>query len=148
MGSVNCEGYGYNDIPENAVGYNQTGYRGEYYLLEPREVRQTLWTPNRLRYEVNVSGPSSLVVNQKLLSRMAPQQRQWRALLQKWTNRSTYSAGAKSNRAGVRAGAHPVSIRTHNRRASGVHPDLANRTANQCARTSRHESRSGLAKSG
>ena len=64
MGSVNCQGYGYSDIPESALGYNQTGYRGEYYLLEPGEVRQTLWTPNRLRYEVNVSGPSSLVVNQ------------------------------------------------------------------------------------
>lgn len=64
LGSVNCKGYGYNDIPENPLGCNQTGYRGEYYLLGPGEVSQTLWTPNRLRYEVNVSAPSSLVVNQ------------------------------------------------------------------------------------
>jgi hypothetical protein len=64
MGSVNCQGYGYNDIPENPLGYNQTGYRGEYYLLGPGQVNQTLWTPNRLRYEVSVSVPSSLVVNQ------------------------------------------------------------------------------------
>jgi hypothetical protein len=64
MGSVNCQGYGYNDIPENPLGYNQTGYRGENYLLGPGEVNQILWTPNRLRYEVNVSVPSSLVINQ------------------------------------------------------------------------------------
>ena len=64
LGSVNCQGYGYNDIPQNPLGYNQTGYRGEYYLLGPGEVSQTLWTPNRLSYEVNVSAPTSLVINQ------------------------------------------------------------------------------------
>jgi hypothetical protein len=64
MGSVHCKGYGYAAIPENPLGYNQTGYRGEYYLLGPGEVVETLWTPNRLVYEVNVSVPSSLVVNQ------------------------------------------------------------------------------------
>jgi len=64
MGSVNCQGYGYNDIPEDALGYNQTGYRGEYYLLGAGTVSQTLWTPNRLRYEVNVPAAASLVVNQ------------------------------------------------------------------------------------
>jgi hypothetical protein len=66
MGSVNCQGYGYNDIPQNALGYNQTGYRGEYYLLGPGTVDQTLWTPNRLRYEVNSAAPNTLVVNQNL----------------------------------------------------------------------------------
>src|SRR6266481_5267690 len=70
---------------------------------------------------------------------MAPQQRQWRGLLQKWTNRSTYSAGAESNRAGVRAGAHPVSIRTHSRRASGVDPDLANGSAKLSGREERRQ---------
>jgi len=64
MGSVNCQGYGYNDITEDALGYNQTGYRGEYYLLGAGTVSQTLWTPNRLRYEVNVPAAASLVVNQ------------------------------------------------------------------------------------
>jgi hypothetical protein len=66
MGSVNCQGYGYNDIPENPLGYNQTGYRGEYYLLGPGTVDQTLWTPNRLRYEVNAPTATRLVVNQNL----------------------------------------------------------------------------------
>lgn len=66
LGSVNCQGYGYNDIPENPLGYNQTGYRGEYYLLGPGTVAQTLWTPNRLRYELNTSAPNTLVVNQNL----------------------------------------------------------------------------------
>lgn len=64
MGSVNCQGYGYCDIPENPLGYNQPGYRGEYYLLDAGTVSQTLWTPNRLRYEVNVQAATSLVVNQ------------------------------------------------------------------------------------
>ena len=64
MGSVNCQGYGYNDIPQDALGYNQTGYRGECYLLGAGTVSQTLWTPNRLRYEINVTAPTSLVVNQ------------------------------------------------------------------------------------
>lgn len=64
MGSVNCQGYGYNAIPEDAVGYNQPGYRGEYYLLGVGTVRQTLWTPNRLRYEVDVPAATSLIVNQ------------------------------------------------------------------------------------
>ena len=66
MGSVNCQGYGYNDIPENPLGYNQTGYRGEYYLLGAGTVTQTLWTPNRLRYEVNTSAATTLVVNQNI----------------------------------------------------------------------------------
>jgi hypothetical protein len=64
MGSVNCQGYGYNDIPEKALGYNQTGYRGEYYLLGTGTVSQTMWTPNRLGYELDVPAPTSLVVNQ------------------------------------------------------------------------------------
>jgi hypothetical protein len=64
MGSVNCQGFGYNDIPEDALGYNQAGYRGEYYLLGAGMVSQTLWTPNRLVYEVNVPAATSLVVNQ------------------------------------------------------------------------------------
>ncbi|MGA9722941.1 MAG: hypothetical protein WBQ86_10820 [Candidatus Binatus sp.] len=66
MGSVNCQGYGYNDIPENPLGYNQAGYRGEYYLLGPGTVDQTLWTPNHLRYDVNAPGATELVVNQNL----------------------------------------------------------------------------------
>lgn len=64
IGSVNCQGYGYNAIPEDAVGYNQPGYRGEYYLLGTGMVSETLWTPNRLGYELNVPVTTWLVVNQ------------------------------------------------------------------------------------
>ncbi len=64
MGSVNCQGFGYNNIPEKPLGYNQVGYRGEYYLLGAGTVSQSLWTPNRLRYEVNAGAATSLVVNQ------------------------------------------------------------------------------------
>lgn len=64
MGSVNCQGYGYCDVPEGPLGYNQAGYRGEYYLLGAGTVSQTLWTPNRLGYEVNVPSATSLIVNQ------------------------------------------------------------------------------------
>ncbi|HYB90296.1 MAG TPA: hypothetical protein VEC38_04545 [Candidatus Binataceae bacterium] len=64
MGSVNCQGYGYNDIPEAALGYNQPGYRGEYYLSGAGSVTQTLWTPNRLEYDADAPAPVTLVVNQ------------------------------------------------------------------------------------
>ena len=64
MASVNCQGYGYNDIPENPRGYNQSGYRGEYYLLAGGTARETLWTPNRLRYDVDLPGPTALIINQ------------------------------------------------------------------------------------
>ena len=64
MGSVNCQGYGYNDIPENARGYNEQGYKGEYYLLGAGRVSQPRWTPNRLSYDVDAAAPATLVINQ------------------------------------------------------------------------------------
>src|SRR5579864_2349 len=70
---------------------------------------------------------------------MAPPQRQRRALLAEWTNRSTHSAGPESNRVGVRAGAHPVSIRTHNGRAGGIDPDLAEGSAKLGGRDDRRQ---------
>ena len=48
------------------LGYNEPGYRGEYYLLDAGEVIQKLWTPNRLSYEVNAAEPTSLIVNQTM----------------------------------------------------------------------------------
>jgi len=68
MGSVSCGYIGYHvDAPKGSVlGYNEEGYRGEYYLLDAGNVTETLWTPNRLSYEVNASEPTSLVVNQML----------------------------------------------------------------------------------
>ena len=48
------------------LGYNEQGYRGDYYLLDAGKVTETLWTPNRLSYEVNASEPTSLVINQTM----------------------------------------------------------------------------------
>jgi hypothetical protein len=67
MGSINCGDIGYHVQPKDTViGSNEKGYRGECYLLGGGKVTQTLWTPNRLSYEVNASEPTSLVVNQLL----------------------------------------------------------------------------------
>lgn len=68
MGSVNCGNIGYHIEPAKGtvLGYNDTGYRGEYYLLGAGNVNETLWTPNQMNYEVNASEPTSLVVNQIL----------------------------------------------------------------------------------
>ena len=66
MGSTNCGGVGYT-VPRGAVlGYNEQGYRGDYYLLDAGNVTETLWTPNRLSYEVNANEPTSLVINQTM----------------------------------------------------------------------------------
>ena len=66
MGSTNCGGVGY-QVPRGAVlGYNEPGYRGDYYLLGAGDATETLWTPNRLSYEVDVAEPTSLVVNQTM----------------------------------------------------------------------------------
>ncbi len=64
MGSVNCQGYGYNSIPTTARAINQPGYRGEFYLTGPGQVSQTRWSPNVLAFEVDAPAPTVLVVNQ------------------------------------------------------------------------------------
>jgi hypothetical protein len=66
MGSVNCGDIGYHIRPpkDTVLGWNQKGYRGEYYLLDAGDVTETLWTPNRMSYEVKVPSPTSLVINQ------------------------------------------------------------------------------------
>jgi hypothetical protein len=66
LGSTNCGGVGYT-VPRGAVlGYNEKGYRGDYYLLDAGSVTETLWTPNRLSYAVSANEPTSLVVNQTM----------------------------------------------------------------------------------
>jgi hypothetical protein len=66
MGSTNCGGVGYT-VPRGAVlGYNEQGYRGDYYLLDSGTVNETFWTPNRLSYELNAHEPTSLVINQAM----------------------------------------------------------------------------------
>jgi len=66
MGSLKCGGIGYQvDLPKDSViGFNEKKYRGESYLLGAGKVTCSLWTPNRLRYEVDIPGTTSLVVNQ------------------------------------------------------------------------------------
>jgi hypothetical protein len=67
MGSANCQGYGYNSIPTTVTARNSPAdisYRGEYYLLGSGRVFQTRWTPNELSYDVYVSAPTVLVINQ------------------------------------------------------------------------------------
>jgi hypothetical protein len=66
FGSTNCGGVGYTVLRGGVLGYNEKQYRGEYYLLDTGSVSETLWTPNRLGYEVSASEPTSLVVNQTL----------------------------------------------------------------------------------
>jgi hypothetical protein len=68
MGSVNCGYIGYHNQPVKGTvtGFNEEGYRGEYYLLGAGTVTQTRWSPNRLSYEVNASEPTSVVINQIL----------------------------------------------------------------------------------
>ncbi len=66
LGSTNCGGVGYTVPRGNVRGYNEQGYRGEYYLLDAGSVTQTRWTPNRLSYEVNAAEPTSIVINQTM----------------------------------------------------------------------------------
>jgi hypothetical protein len=66
LGSTNCGGVGYTVPKGGVLGYNEQGYRGGYYLLDAGKATETLWTPNRLSYEVNAAEPTSLVVNQTL----------------------------------------------------------------------------------
>ncbi len=66
LGSTDCGGVGYTVPKGSVLGYNEKGYRGEYYLLGAGSVTETLWTPNRMSYEVNASEPTSLVVNQSM----------------------------------------------------------------------------------
>jgi uncharacterized membrane protein YfhO len=66
MGSTNCGGVGYQVSRGSVLGYNETFYRGDYYLLDAGHVSEIRWTPNRMTYEVSASEPTSLVINQTL----------------------------------------------------------------------------------
>lgn len=66
MGALNCEGVGYLVPRGNVRGYNEAGYRGEAYLLGAGQLKQTLWTPNRLAFDVSAPAATSLVINQNL----------------------------------------------------------------------------------
>jgi len=62
LGAVNCMSP--IDERRRPIGYNQYDYRGEQYLTGQGEVTLTMWTPNRLEYEVNAVGPTRLVINE------------------------------------------------------------------------------------
>ena len=64
MGSVNCRAFGYWVPNDGVLGYNQKGYRGEYYLLGAGSLTQTQWSPNRLSFDVTADAPTTLVINQ------------------------------------------------------------------------------------
>jgi hypothetical protein len=65
MGSINCQGFGYNVPPNNMLfGYNQEGYRGEFFMSGPGTLNQTQWTPNRLSFDVSAQAPTMLEINQ------------------------------------------------------------------------------------
>jgi hypothetical protein len=66
LGAANCYCCGYYIHGGKVIGYNQPGYRGEYYLLGSGQVQQIQWTPNRLTYDVNVPAATSLVINQNI----------------------------------------------------------------------------------
>jgi hypothetical protein len=66
MGSPACGGVGYQVSRGHVLGYNEKGYRGEYYLLGAGKVTQIRWTPNRMSYEVDAPEPTSLVINQTM----------------------------------------------------------------------------------
>jgi hypothetical protein len=65
MGSLNCQGFGYNVPPNNMLfAYNQNGYRGEYFMSGDGTLEQTEWTPNRLSFDISPTAPTTLVINQ------------------------------------------------------------------------------------
>ncbi len=64
MGSVNCQGFGYNVPPNKFIlGYNQKGYLGEYYMSDGT-VAQKKWSPNRLSFDISATAATTLVINQ------------------------------------------------------------------------------------
>jgi hypothetical protein len=67
VGAVNC--YETAFVPRKAIPSTSPEYRGEAFLAEGGGVVATTdWSPNRLRYTVNVWGPGVLVVNQNYAS--------------------------------------------------------------------------------
>ncbi len=66
LGAIRCTCCAYYPPRGSVRGYDQEGYRGEYYLLGPGEVKQARWTPNRLIYDVNVPAPTALIINQNM----------------------------------------------------------------------------------
>jgi len=65
LGTIHCWGYGEDLGSSTRVsGFNQTNYRGEYYLAGPGAVNQSKWSPARLDYHIAIPSPTRLIVNQ------------------------------------------------------------------------------------
>jgi hypothetical protein len=64
MGALNCYEAPGLDSPGSALGYNQQGYRGEQFILEPGTVDLVRWTPNELIYHVDLPAAGTLAINQ------------------------------------------------------------------------------------
>jgi len=64
MGSVDCQAFGYHVSSNSVLGYNEKGYRGEYFMSDHGTVKQTEWSPNRLSFDVSATAPTTLVINQ------------------------------------------------------------------------------------
>jgi len=62
MGAARC--YDPLPMPRNVRALNDPDYKGEQYLLGAGQLRLVQWTPNRLSYDVTVSQPTIMVVNQ------------------------------------------------------------------------------------
>jgi hypothetical protein len=60
QGAVNC----YFAPGTNVKGYNQSGYRGEQYLLGDGSTKLINWTPNALDFDVDVPSSVIMIVNQ------------------------------------------------------------------------------------
>lgn len=56
--------YEYTPWPTSVLGFNQSGYRGEQYMVGQGQVELLRWSPNRLQYEIEAPTPATLVVNQ------------------------------------------------------------------------------------
>lgn len=56
----------YDPVPHQcfARSVDERSYRGEAYLLSGEEARYTLWSPNRLKIQINPSRATLLVINQ------------------------------------------------------------------------------------
>lgn len=64
MGSVNCKAFGYWVPNDGVLGYNQNGYRGEYFMSGPGTLEQTEWSPNRLSFDISATAPTFFEINQ------------------------------------------------------------------------------------
>lgn len=64
MGSVHCDEYGYHVPRGSVLGYDEPGYRGEYFMIGDGSATNDVWSPNRLTFNISANSPATLVINQ------------------------------------------------------------------------------------